>query len=161
MNLQLKQLDRGENKCREEEIMRIFNIIKNTKRLVIEELEVGSIIVDTCHNQFMLVKKITEKYICYYLLSEEPYHTNWEGKQLTVNNEHLFNNYIYKVYKYSENSHEFDAKKITKTSLSNNFIFYRHYSNNNDVAYKIELNIVCSSYDIFNIKLKKEVFNLI
>ena len=28
MNLQLKQLDRGENKCREEEIMRIFNIIK-------------------------------------------------------------------------------------------------------------------------------------
>ena len=155
MNLQLKQLDRGENKCREEEIMRIFNIIKNTKRLVIEELEVGSIIVDTCHNQFMLVKKITEKYICYYLLSEEPYYTNWEGKQLIVNNEHLFNNYIYKVYKFSENSHEFDAKKITKTSLSNNFIFYRHYSNNNDVAYKIELNIVYSSYNIFNIKLKE------
>jgi len=45
---------------------------------------------------------------------EQPYHTNWEGKQLTVNNEHLFNNYIYKVYKYSEKSHEFDAKKIKK-----------------------------------------------
>ena len=58
MNLQLKQIDRGENKYREEEIMRIFNIIKNTKKLVVEELEVGSIIVDTCHNQFMLVKKL-------------------------------------------------------------------------------------------------------
>ena len=57
MNLQLKQLDRGENKCREE-IMRIFNIVKNTKRLVIEILEVGSIIVDTFHNQFMLVNKL-------------------------------------------------------------------------------------------------------
>ena len=58
MNLQLKQIDRGENKYKEEEIMRIFNIIKNTKKLVVEELEVGSIIVDTFHNQFMLVNKL-------------------------------------------------------------------------------------------------------
>ena len=160
MNLQTKQLDRGENKCREEEIMRIFNIIKNTKRLVIEELEVGSIIVDTCHNQIMLVKNITDKYIWYRLLFEQIYHTNWEGEQLTIKYEHLFNNYIYKVYKYSEESYDNDTKKITKTSSSNDFIFYRQYSNKNEVVYKIESNMVCSSYDDFKFKLN-EFLNII
>ena len=39
-------------------------------------------------------KKITDKYICYYLLSEQHYHTNCEDEQLTVKHEHLFNKYI-------------------------------------------------------------------
>jgi hypothetical protein len=160
MNLQLKQLDRGENKCREEEIMRIFNIIKNTKLLVVGELEVGSIIVDTCNMDVMLVTNITDKYICYHSLSELTYHTNWEGEQLTVKYEHLFNNYIYKVYKYNRDSFDDAYCKITKTSLSKGHTVYRHYSNNNNEVYKIETNIFGSYVGSYPFILN-EFFNFI